>query len=872
MGGALAHHDACLLGAIESHGGVVFSTGGDGVVAAFSRALDALDAARTAQQALVAETWPAPIELRVRMAVHTGEAEERDGDYFGPPLNRTARLMALSAGGEVLVSSATVELVGSRLGEGVSLVDLGEWELRSLARPERVHQLVWPGVVPRLPAAHGPRVGNLPGLHRRLVGRDQEVAAIVALLDEAPLVTLTGVGGVGKTSLGLAAAQLLAPSQPDGVWFCELADVSDGGEVPQSVAETMGLRPHAGLPPLELVVRALTHQRCLLVLDNCEHVLDAVSELAQAIVGRCPHAKVLATSREALGVPGERIMAVRTLPANAASELFRLRAEERDGGFAVDDDALIADLCDQLDGLPLAIELAAARAVTMPMTDLVGRLGERFRLLRGQRRATGRHQTLGATVAWSYDLLTEDERLLFDRLSVFSGGFTLAAAEAVCADDLLEPVEVDDLVASLAEKSMVTPGPGGRYLLLETLRQYGEEQLAGTDEPQRLRQAHLQHYRDFVVAAHDGLQGRDELAWWRRLQADWANVRSAFTSAVQNDDVESAATIATHLIWAATWHDTGEPMIWIDTVGAMPRAVDSPQWASILGGQAWVAWVRTELDEAWDLGSAALDAEPDDAPNLDHLAEFALLSAAYFHGDNDTARVHLERGLERARAAGRTTVEATYVTSHAIFLNGEARHGEAAGWARRARALAEPTGNPNAVAWAMAQEATAARGLGDTRRAAGLVEEAMAIALEAECVLPLMLCNRELAQLHQGAGRTGPAASVVVSSLQSMRRKSAWMFAHQSVVGAVMVLVHAGRWDSAGILYGATADSAIAGSSTFGHHLEQLRIQLAGALGEERLAELAESGRALSTEQAVLRAEAELNALIASLPRDAAQA
>jgi hypothetical protein len=202
---------------------------------------------------------------------------------------------------------------------------------------------------------------------------------------------------------------------------------------------------------------------------------------------------------------------------------------ERDGGFAVDDDGLVADLCDQLDRLPLAIELAAARATTRPMTDLVGRLGDRFRLLRGQRQAAGRHQTLQATVGWSYDLLSDDERLLFDRLSVFSGGFTLTAAEAVCADDLLEPIEVDGVLSSLTEKSMVTPGPGDRYILLETLRQYGEAQLAGTDEPRRLRQAHVLHYRDFVVAAHDGLQGRDELAWWRRLQADWPNIRSAFT-------------------------------------------------------------------------------------------------------------------------------------------------------------------------------------------------------------------------------------------------------------------------------------------------------------------------------------------------------
>jgi class 3 adenylate cyclase len=444
MRAALAHHDARLLGAIESHGGVVFSTGGDGVAAAFSRALDALDAARTAQQVLVAETWPAPIELRVRMAVHTGEAEERGGDYFGPPLNRAARLMALAAGGEVLVSSATAEVVGSRLGEGVSLVDLGEWELRSLARPERVHQLVWPGIEPRLPAPLGPVVGNLPGLRRQLVGRDQEVAALVALVDDAPLVTLTGVGGVGKTSLGLAAAQLLAPSQPDGVWFCELAAVSDRSEVAQSVAETMGLRPHADLSLVELVVRALTHQRCLLVLDNCEHVLGAAGELAQAVVNRCPETKVLATSREGLGVPGERVLAVQTLSVDAATELFRLRAAERDGGFALDDDALIADVCDQLDGLPLAIELAAARAKTMPMTDLVGRLGDRFRLLRGQRHAAGRHRTLGATVSWSYDLLSDDERCLFDRLSVFSGSFTLDAAEAVCADERLDAVDIDD--------------------------------------------------------------------------------------------------------------------------------------------------------------------------------------------------------------------------------------------------------------------------------------------------------------------------------------------------------------------------------------------------------------------------------------------
>ena len=696
---ALARHDSILAGAIDAAGGVVFSTGGDGLAAAFSRAHDAVQAALAVQQALGAERWPDGLALLVRMGLQTGEAEERDGDYFGPPLNRAARIMALAAGGEVLLGRTTADLVQGQLDDGVYLVDVGEWELRSVARPEHVYQLVWQGDQRSARSPIG-RVGNLPRVRRPLIGREVEDVTVTKAIADSPLVTLVGVGGVGKTSLAISVGQELAAQRRDGAWLCELSAVFERDAVAHAIAETLGLRPQGTLPSNELVVRALSNLDCLVILDNCEHVLDAVGELVEGIVRRCPHTSILATSREALGVAGERIVPLRPLGPQDAGALFWERAVGLGASLPDDADALVAQLCRQLDGLPLAIELAAARTIAMPLADLVARLGERFRLLRGQRRAIERHQTLRATVAWSYDLLETGERRVFEWLSVFSGSFDLDAAQTVCRHEDSDALDVVEHVVSLAEKSMVVLSPDGRYTLLETLRQFGEERLGSDGKADCCREAHAAYFENLVRTAHDGLQGPDETKWWARLQQDWANIRGAFHWAVQRGDIERAAAIATNLIWAACYHDTGEPFVWIDVVGSMPDVERSGQLASVRGGQAWAAWERGDMGHALRLGHEAIEAEGqgERERNRDNMAEFSLYSAAYFLNDRETTERFLARSLTRARAEDLKAVESTDLNSYAIVANGAreptsrhclglARHGR---WQRRSATRTQP--------------------------------------------------------------------------------------------------------------------------------------------------------------------------------------
>ncbi len=704
----------------------------------------------------------------------------------------------------------------------------------------------WPGA-PRVASAFvsSSAPGNLGVTPSEgLVGRAEETAAVVSLVQANALVTLTGVGGVGKTSLALAAGHVVAATFGDGVWVCELASVLDGKDVAQAVAETLRLRPQNAMSQQELVVSALAHQHCLLLLDNCEHLLDAVGDLLAQLLASCPQVRVLATSREGIGCRGERLVAVKPLDAPAAVALFRLRIAEHVGGFEISDadEATVAVLCERLDGVPLAIELAAARARTMPLADLTRRLDERFRLLRGQRRATERHQTLRATVAWSYDLLSDNERRLFDRLSVFVGGFTLQAAEFVCADEELDDIEVDEIVASLADKSMVGIGPGGRYVSLETLRQFGGERLQASDDPTRFRQAHLRFFVDLVVAGHDGLFGADQLAWWARLQADWANIRAAFSWALANNDLTAAATIATQLLSAAHWHDAAEPFVWIDTVGALAGAADSELCPSILAGRAIAAWNRGELQTARDLGLAAIAAEAPGEANIDYFAEFAVGAALAFLGPSELplAGVYWDRMLQRSRDDGRLTLEAMFTANQATFATMSRNYPLALQRARQARVLAGRCQNPNAEAYALAQEAIARFAVGDGD-ALEVAERGLSAAVAAGAVLPELLCGRTVATIYRRSGRTAEAARLMLDLLQNMRRRGRWMWVGQSLVYAAPIMIPT-HPELAARLYGAIRHSSLAGSANMTRLLDELRAELQLTLKAQTLHRLAEEG------------------------------
>ena len=435
MRAALERHDAVVSGAISAHGGYVFSTGGDGFAAAFERAGDALAAAAESQLGLVAEAWSEGVTIRVRMGLHIGEASERDGDYFGPALNRAARLMAAAHGGQVLCSAVTGSLVSAHLPSGAGLRDLGEHGLRDLSDPVRLFQLVDPRLPDNFPPLRSldSYPGNLPVQGTGFIGRGQELVTVTKALEGARVVTLCGVGGVGKTRLAIQAAAETVFVYPHGVWLVELAAVSDPEVVDETIASALGVQPRPGTPVLKSVLDFMRDKQLALVLDNCEHLLGAVARFVEAGLKESRGLRVLATSREGLAVPGECVITVPSLQLAGAeaspeesletesSMLFLDRAREANSAFVAgpDDASAIADVCRRLDGIPLAIELAAARSGSMTPAEVTAHLDQRFKLLtRGRRTAMTRQQTLRNTIDWSYELLEIAERQVFRRLAV----------------------------------------------------------------------------------------------------------------------------------------------------------------------------------------------------------------------------------------------------------------------------------------------------------------------------------------------------------------------------------------------------------------------------------------------------------------------
>lgn len=597
MPDCLARHDDLLRSAFARHGGKVFATGGDGFAVAFARAADAIEAARDVLEALDGEAWPPGAEIRVRIGIHTGEATERDGDYFGSAVNRTARLMALAHGGQALCSATTLGIVE----EPPPTLDLGEHRLRDLLTPVHVHQL---GTRPFPPLRSDAVVPtNLPTPPTDLIGRDTEVSALVDELARHRLVTVTGVGGMGKTRLAVEVAGSVASEFPDGVWFVDLAPAIEPGDVVRSVAAAMGATAAAASG--ETLVAHLEGRVTLLVLDNCEHVIDAVADLAAAVIAASSGATMLATSREPLDVAGEFVRHLRPLglPEAAAYgaelldapavRLFEERARAARAGFSVGDDNVedVIEICRRLDGVPLAIELAAARAGSMSTGDIRARLGERFRLLAGSRRGHERHRTLQATVAWSYDLLDPDEQRVFRRLSVFAGRFGLADVTAVVGDDGADEFEVLDQVTRLTERSLVVhDGETGRYRLLETLRQFGEDRLVEAGEAEEIREQFVAHY--CALAHREGP---------RTYGADYREARASI-----NDAFDCIRATAELLGTAGRWPELAAlaTSLWLYTNQEAPA--EAVAWVRPLLATDTDVDPQVRYDALWAAASAAL--------------------------------------------------------------------------------------------------------------------------------------------------------------------------------------------------------------------------------------------------------------------------
>jgi len=832
MTAALLRHDQILRATIEDAGGYVFKTVGDAFCAAFWTPHAAVSAALTAQRALGGEAWPTSRPIRVRMGLHTGACEERDRDYFGPVVNRAARLEAAAHGGQVLVSGATAELLAGSLPDGVGLEDLGPHRLKDLGRPEQVHQLTAESLqasFPPLASLDNPELpNNLPTLVSAFIGRETELADVRQLISSARLVTLTGAGGSGKTRLALQASAELIGKIPDGVWLTELAPLTDGDQIPVAVAAALGITDHGGPTLTATVTSALADHDMLILLDNCEHVIDAAAKFCDEVIRHCPRVRFLATSREPLGIDGERIYRVPSLSLpdsdadtaeglahSDAVRLFAERARALQPEFRLDEQSapLAATICRRLDGIPLALELAAARLSSMSLAQIAARLDQRFRLLTGgSRNAMPRQQTLQATVDWSFGLLAPPERSTLTRLSVFAGGFDLEAAEAVCVSDTVDALDVLDLLGSLVAKSLVIADHSPqtvRYRMLETIRQYSAQELLraeGDDEVLRIRDRHAGYYLSLAEAGAPALSGHGQREWLHRLDAEWDNLRAVFEHLAAEDRADDVMRLG----------------VWLD------RFVLTRGHAEVLG------YLRPVLDRT-DLPASPLRAEA-----MGTGGRLLGLLRRSDPGELVAAREYGERALGLARAVGDRHAEANalQLLGASSYADGDMPASRA--FAERALAIAKElrddqliaeclqmvagtTADPDARRRLHAEALACAREVGDVLmesaelenlfsvelhagridEGAQYLEQAAALADQIGGDFLVYLTRSNLGLLRLIQGRTAEAASLVRGALLFGRRMGPGLILGEMVFAAACVAAWRGDLDRAARLFGA---------------------------------------------------------------------
>jgi predicted ATPase len=578
MRAALETHNHVIRKAVEANDGRVFNYTGDGMCAVFASPRSAVDAAVAAQSQL---------ELPVRMGIATGEAELRGDDYFGTVLNRTARVMAAGHGGQIVLDGATAALL-----IGVDLVSLGPRRLRDIAKPVDVFQVRAEGLRTEFPPLKtlDSIPGNLKPQTTSFVGRESAIAELETTVKANRLVTLTGVGGVGKTRLALEVAARLKSKFPEGVWVIELAPVGDPAAVPEATAAALGITPQPGLRLSDSIAAVLEARSTLLVFDNCEHILDAAADLIETIMEHSSTVRIIVTSREGLGASDEQLWPVPALDVTEgadsdAASLFVERAAHVAPGFALNADGsadAVVEICRRLDGIPLAIELAASRLLSMTVTEVRDRLDDMFRLLIGSRRALERHQTLRHAVQWSYDLLGDAEKTLLNRCSVFAGGFNLRSACAVTgADDEFATL---DLLDALVRKSLLVADRSSvrtRYSMLEPIRQFAEEQLVASAEADVMRTAHARYFageEGGVIALWDSPRQREAYEWFA---VEMANLRAAFRWASDHDDLDSASAIAVYASHIGSFAEQFEPGAWAEEIIEPARDLQHPRLAQL---------------------------------------------------------------------------------------------------------------------------------------------------------------------------------------------------------------------------------------------------------------------------------------------------
>jgi predicted ATPase/class 3 adenylate cyclase len=749
MVSALAQHDATVRVAVESRGGTIFAHTGDGFAAAFWTSDAAIEAAQDAQSALMSEVWPEPLVIRVRMGVHTGTASERAGDYFGPAVNRAARIMAAGHGGQVLISETA-----ARLSSRSDLSDLGTHRLKDLPDPERIWQLG--GVTFQPLRSKRDRSGNLPRPARSFVGRVADCKQLSAAVGPGHLVTLIGVGGVGKTRLALETATALRTEFADGAWWCDLAALDAPGSLVGAVAATLSIPLQAGMSPTESAVDWLAGRSMLVVLDNCEHLLESVAGLADAVLEGCSGVALLATSREPLGLDAEQVWPVRSLdPDLEGVQLFVERAVAADASFTPDDDrAVLVELCRHLDGIPLAIELAAAKVRAMSPGEVLDRLGDRFRLLRGGARGgMDRHRTLAATLDWSYGLLPPEHRRLLDCLCVFAGSFHLDAVKAVCVPGELDDVDALDSVSSLVDKSLVTAerhALGTRYRLLETVRQYAEGHAAVQGILAGLRSNHLDYY--LGVAESAGADWRvDYTSGQVVFDREWDNLRAATHTALANGDSGSLGRIFTAIGPSVVFTLRYEVADWADAAAELPDAhVSSVGMAALLNG------ILGDYERCEVLARAAMAGASEATYYETVNYRIALYASLARSGQIELAAETVSASQRASMEAGDTFFDAIGSATYALRAL-PIDPGGVAAFAQRAEALIATS--PNAVLRGEVLS-TLSRYyslIGEHSRAIECCREGLALAEEHHLVRGVHHARNALAQLVARSGAEDPA-------------------------------------------------------------------------------------------------------------------
>jgi predicted ATPase/class 3 adenylate cyclase len=925
---ALSCHDRLLRATIEGCGGRVFRSAGDGFYAVFATAQEATVAALAGQRelaALAVETAAGALPLRVRMVLHSGGAEEQDGDYSGPVLNRTGRLLALGHGGQVLLSLAVRELLGEQLPPGCSLLPLGEHRLKDLEQPESVFQLVHPGLEAEFPALRAERRAgardHLPRPSTSFVGREKELAEIAGLLARTRLLTLTGTGGCGKTRLALEAAHRTEDGE---AWLVELAALSDPELVPQAAASGFGVREAPGEPLAQTLAEALRDRSLLLVLDNCEHLVAACAALADTLLRRCPAARLLATSREALGIDGETTYRVPSLsvpdlkqlppPVELARceavRLFIERAAQARPGFALTERnaEAVAQVCCRLDGIPLAIELAAARLRSLPVEELRDRLDDRFRLLTGEDWSALPHRrTLRALIDWSYDLLPPSERALFARLSVFAGGWTLESAEALAGSrgsvgvweygsmgpssesghrlpEVSPPdpetpstreatlrtrtptppyphtsssaVPVLDTLSGLIEKSLVVHDGDGRYRMLETVRQYARDRLDESGEGTAWRARHLVHYRELAETAEPELMGPEQGAWLERLEAEHDNMRAALEWSTSGGDAQSALRLcgAAMRFWATRGY-LSEGRRWcrlaLERTDAGGR---TPARAKAMSAAAGLAFIQGDCAAAQRLyeESLALHRELENPRGI-ALSLNNLGALAFRLGDYAAARARYEEGLAAMRELGDLPSMASALGNLGMLAMTQGDYVAARSLYEQSLALKRELGLPASLAATLNDLAGLTYLQGDYEAARRLFEESLALRRQLGDREGIALSLGNLGSVALEQGDFAAAGALLREGLLLVRELGLQLAMAESLDGLARLAAAEGQLARAARLWGAAeALREALGAPQPLNEREAYDRQVAAARAAWDAASFAaawEAGRALPLEQ-----------------------